>query len=92
MYRTEEVFYLGWREHRKGTSMTLDQFMKDPYYYIQLETGFSDTIIQAIEDAINAERENPLNYGNIIKSFDTSTYELVLNMRELADSEVLDTL
>ena len=92
MYRTEEVFYLGWREHRKGTSMTLDQFMKDPYYYIQLGTGFSDTIIQAIEDAINAERENPLNYGNIIKSFDTSTYELVLNMRELADSEVLDTL
>ena len=92
MYRTEEVYSLGWREHRKGTSMTLDQFMKNPYYYIQLGTGFSDTIIQAIKDAINAERENPLNYGNIIKSFDTSNYELVLNMREIAESDVLDSL
>ncbi len=92
MYRTEEVFSLGWREHRLGTSMTVNDFLKNPFYYIQLGTGFSDSIINAIKEAISAERTNPLNYGNIIKSFDSTTNTINLNMREIADAEELDTL
>lgn len=97
MYRSEiipwyRIISAGDRFYEKGVSMSLEQFMKDPFYYIQFGIGFSDTIMQAIKDAINTERQNPLNYGNIINSFNTSTYELVLNMRELTEAEELDTL
>jgi len=67
-------------------------------YYLQYGLGFKDSIMGAIDDAIqkSANREGSINLNNVIKSFTVDetgdNLGIVLNMAEIANNTDLDTL
>ncbi|MBO5021886.1 MAG: InlB B-repeat-containing protein, partial [Clostridia bacterium] len=100
IYRTEYVNQLfGWdtRKYEKCTKITIDTFLANPMYYFQYALGFSDSIIEAMEDSFSKafNRENPLDLNNVVNSLtvvDGENFELILNLAELANNDLLDTL
>ena len=100
IYRTEYVtrmFGMAARHYEKCTKITMETFLADPLRYVQYTIGFSDTIMNAISDAIlkSLNRENPINLNNVVKSLaiinDTS-FKIVLNAAELANNSDLGDL
>ena len=100
MHRREEVgqFFGGGRIYEKCTKISVDSFFADPMYYMQYALGFTDSIMGAIDDAIqkSANRSAPINLNNIIKAFEVDStgnnLTIALNMAEIANNELLDVL
>ncbi len=100
LYRTEYIdimFGASKRQYEKCVKISLDTFLANPMYFVQYGIGFTDSIMGAIQDAMDkaTNRTEPINYGNIIKSFnveDETNYTIMLNMAEIANNELLDTL
>ncbi len=100
IYRTEYVNQLfGWdaRKYEKCTKITAGSFLADPMYYFQYALGFSDAVMDAMADSFSKafNRDNPLNLNNIVNSLtvvDGENFELILNLAELANNNLLDTL
>ena len=100
MHRREKVgqFFGGGRIYEKCTKISVDSFFADPMYYMQYALGFTDSIMGAIDDAIqkSANRSAPINLNNIIKAFEVDStgnnLTIALNMAEIANNELLDVL
>ena len=89
------------RSYEKALKVTLNEFMADPLgLLLQYGCGFGDTIMSAINDAIAQSETNkklyPMDYSNILKGFtytaNSKTYDLVLNLKEIAKNDDLDTM
>lgn len=100
IYRTEDVPTISGKSktYERKIKAHYTDFLADPMTYLQFITGFSDSIIGEINKAIIASqnRENPIDFGNIIKEFSLSDnadeYIIKLNLAELANNAMLDTL
>lgn len=98
LYRSEKVdimFGTSTRTYEKSTKISIDSFLADPMYYVQYCFGFTDTIMNAIKESMDNPRTEPIDYGNIIKSFtvqDNTNYSLSLNMAEITNSPELDSM
>ena len=96
IYRTEKVATLsGTKTYEKKMKVHMDTFLEDPLYYLlQYGFGMSDSIMSAINESMNKQRQNPLDYSNILKGFSASSnyYALTLNLKELAENDQLDTM
>ena len=98
LYRSEKVdimFGASYRTYEKSTKISIDTFLADPMYYIQYCFGFTDTIMNAIIESMNNPRTEPMDFGNIIKSFtvqDNKNFTIDLNMHELTNNPDLDSL
>ena len=100
MHRREKVgqFFGGGRIYEKCIKTSVESFFSDPMYYMQYALGFTDSIMGAINDAIqkSANRSAPINLNNIIKTFTVDStgnnLTIALNMAELANNELLDVL
>jgi hypothetical protein len=64
-------FFGGGRTYEKCTKITVETFMSDPMYYLQYGIGFTDSIMDAIDEAVqkSANRQGSINLNNVIKSF-----------------------
>lgn len=96
-HRSEEVpvFMVSNRTFEKKLKIHLDTLLDDPLYYIlQYGLGFSSSIMDAINEAVNKERINPIDYSNILKDYSSTenSYSLTLNLKELAENDKLDTM
>ncbi len=83
------------RTYEKKIMIHIDTLLDDPIYYIlQYGMGFSGKIKDAISEAINKERINPVDYSNVLVDFTSTTnqYSLKLNLKELAENDKLDTM
>ncbi len=96
IYRTEKVATLsGTKTYEKKMKVHMDTFLEDPLYYLlQYGFGMSDSIMSAINESLNKQRQNPMDYSNILKGFEASSnyYALTLNLKELAENDQLDTM
>lgn len=96
IYRTEKVAAVsGTKTYEKKMKVHIDTLLEDPLYYLlQYGFGMSDTIMSAINESLNKQRQNPLDYSNILKGFSASNnyYALTLNLKELAENDQLDTM
>lgn len=95
-YRTETIKALkNDRVYEKKLKVHVDTLLDDPLYYIfQYGFGFSDTVMDAIYASLYKERENPIDYSNVLKGFsvDGDNYLLTLNLRELTEDDNLDLM
>ncbi len=96
-YRTEiiPVFASSDRVYEKKLKVHMDTLLLDPlYYFLDYGLGLSDSIMQAIYDSLNIEREKPIDYSNILKGFDSTgnMYTMTLNLYELTANPQLDTM
>ena len=94
LHRTEKS--AGGKTLEKMTKSTTLNSSATPMSYFQFLTGFSDTIIDAINDAIalSANRETPMDMSKIINSFTANgeNFSLSLNLAELANNPDLDSI
>ena len=94
LYRTEKTL-LG-KSLEKMTKIHYSEFFRDPMSYFQFLTGFSDTIIDAINEAIalSSNRETPMDMSKIVNSFTANkeNFTLSLNLAELANNPDLDSI
>lgn len=94
LHRTEKS--AGGKTLEKMTKIHYSEFFRDPMSYFQFLTGFSDTIIDAINDAIalSANRETPMDMSKIINSFTANgeNFSLSLNLAELANNPDLESI
>ncbi len=97
-HRTEEipVFASSNRTYEKKLKVSLDAVLEDPMAYLQYGLGLTDTIMDAIADAmaLAQNREEPIDLGNILLSYDYSNgyYNLTINLEELSNNPQLDTM
>lgn len=98
-YRTEQVpvFASSARTYEKKLKVHYETVMADPMAYLQYGIGFSDAIMEQISKAMStaSNRENPIDLGNIIKTFhvdSNDTYTVKLNLAELANNKDLDSI
>ena len=96
-YRTEKVpvFASSDRVYEKKLKVHMDTLLLDPlYYFLDYGLGLSDSIMQAIYDSLNIEREKPIDYSNILKGFNSNgnLYTMTLNLFELTANPQLDTM
>lgn len=96
IYRSEKipVFLSSDRTYEKKMKVHLDTLLDDPLYYLlQYGFGFNDTIMDAIYESLNKEKD-PIDYSNVLKGFSSSSnyYVLTLNLKELAQNDKLDTM
>ncbi len=72
----------------------IDSVMDDILYYLQFATGFTDTIMDAIRDSIEANANHEPDLGKIINSYqvvDSKNFKISLNMGEISgDSKIGD--
>lgn len=98
IYRSETVpttIFQADRLYEKKMKVHMDTLLEDPLYYLlQYGFGMSDKIMSAINDSMNKQRQNPLDYSNILKGFNASSnyYALTLNLKELVENDQLDTM
>ena len=97
LYRSENVgqFFGPGRTYEKCTKVALDTFLDNILYYVQYCFGFTDTIMEAIIDSMNNPRTEPMDFGNIIRSFtavNNKNFTINLNMYELTNNPDLDNL
>ncbi len=96
IYRSEKVpvFLSSDKTYEKKMKVHLDTLLDDPLYYLlQYGFGFNDTIMDAIYESLNKEKD-PIDYSNVLKGFSSSSnyYALTLNLKELAQNDKLDTM
>lgn len=100
LYRSEYVdimFGISKRHYEKCVKISVDTFLANPMYFVQYGIGFTDSIMEAIQTAMDkaANRTEPIDYGNIIKSFSVqndTNFTTQLNMAEIANNTDLDSL
>lgn len=98
IYRSETVpttVFQKDRTYEKKMKVHINTLLDEPLYYLmQYGFGFSDSIMTEINNSINQERQNPLDYSNILKGFSATEnfYALTLNLKELAENDKLDTM
>lgn len=97
-YRSEDVprFPTGSRTYEKMLKVTLDEFLSNPLMILSYGCGFQDIVMNEITKAVEkaTNRDTPLDMSNILLGFGKTdnTYELVLNLAELANNTDLDTV
>ena len=98
-YRTETVSKLFSSDifYEQFTKTTLDNFLADPFKYLQYCVGFSDTIMDAIREALekSANRTAPIDYSKIINSFtvtNSTNFAIQLNMEEITNNSDISTM
>lgn len=96
IYRSEKipVFLSSDKTYEKKMKVHLDTLLDDPLYYLlQYGFGFNDTIMDAIYESLNKEKD-PIDYSNVLKGFSSSSnyFCLTLNLKELAQNDKLDTM
>ncbi len=98
IHRTEQVpYYLSWkyRTYEKKLKIHLDTLISNPLeYLLKYGLGMSNEIMNAIYESVNKERQNPLDYSNLLKGFSSSNNvnTMTLNLKELAENDKLDTM
>ena len=99
LYRHEYVdilFGIDKREYEKCTKIAAATFIENPMYYLQYGIGFSDTIMNAINDAMTLaqNREGDINLNNVVNSFAANgdNFNIVLNLHEIANNPQLGDL
>ena len=97
IHRTETIptMLVANRTYEKKTKVHIDTFMDDIFYYLlEYGMGFSGTIMDAINSSLNKDRVNPLDISNILLGYyvEDGFNNLVLNLKELAEDDMMDTL
>jgi len=96
IHRTEKISrYLSYYPYEKKVMVNSTDFLKNiTYYLLKFGFGFSDSIMDAVDDALSLtlNRENPINKSNVLKGFSRNgdTYSVVVNMAEIANNSQLD--
>lgn len=91
IYRSETVpaAFVRDRLYEKKTKVHFDTFMSDPFYYLlEYGMGFKSMVMDPINSSLNKERQNPMDYSNILTGFaiEDNTYKLQLNLTELTEN------
>lgn len=97
-YRSEQIprFAQSDRTYEKMLKITVEEFLSNPLTILSYGCGFQDIVMneitKAVDKAIN--RTTPLDMSNILLGFEKidNTYNLILNLAELANNTDLDTL
>lgn len=98
LYRSETVpttIFQADRIYEKKMKIHIETLLDDPLYYIlQYGFGFSDKIMAEIYNSFYKERQNPIDFSNVLKGFSASEdyYSLTLNLKELVEDDKLDTM
>ena len=98
LYRSETVpttIFQADRLYEKKMKVHIDTLLDEPLYYIlQYGFGFSDKIMAEINKLVHKERQNPLDYSNVLKGFSASEnyYQLIVNLQELAEDDKLGNM
>lgn len=98
LYRSETVpttVFQADRLYEKKMKIHVDTLLDEPLYYIlQYGFGFSEKIMAEINKLVNKERQNPLDYSNVLKGFSATEnyYELVINLQELVEDDKLGNM
>ncbi len=93
-YRVDSgLYWFSSRTIEQTTKVYYTEVFDNILYYLQWVTGFSDSIMEAIEESLSIEHETDL--GNVITSFTASDsktdFKIVLNMYEITgDSNMGD--
>lgn len=96
IHRTEKISrYFSYYPYEKKVMVNSTDFLKNiTYYLLKFGFGFSDNIMDAVDDALKLtlNRETPINKGNVLKGFSRNgdTYSVVINMAEIANNPQLD--
>ena len=99
IYRSENVdivFGASKRKYEKCTKISAETLLADPMYYLQYMIGFTDTIMNEIEEAmlLAQNRENPIDLNNVVNSLQCNgdLFNIILNLAEIANNDLMDTL
>ena len=96
LHRTETIpAAITDRVYEKKVKVHIESLMSDPLYYIlQYGLGLSDKIMEEIYKSLNIDRQNPIDYSNVLVGFTATSdsYVLTLNLKELTENENLDTM
>lgn len=97
-YRSEQIprFAQRDRTYEKMLKITLDEFLSNPLIILSYGCGFQDIVMNEITKAVDkaVNRTKPLDMSNLLLGFEKrdQTYELIINLAELANNADLDTL
>ncbi len=84
------------RLYEKKTMVHYTTFLDNIMYYVQYMTGFTDSIMSAINESMEKakNRENPIDMGNVLLDYnnDNGNYNLKLNLKEISNDEKLDSI
>ncbi|CCV64435.1 hypothetical protein BN85408580 [Alteracholeplasma palmae J233] len=93
LHRKEKVsrFLQKDRDYEKKTKVTLEEFNNNPYQIIKWIVGFSDTIMNAIQDAFQKPREVPYVPEKILTNYqyDNKSTTLTLDMGVISGNKDL---
>ena len=97
IHRTENVAKLiGSRLYEKKTMVHYTTFLDNIMYYLQYMTGFTDSIMSAINESMEKakNRENPINMGNVLLDYNNNngSYNVKLNLKEISNDDKLDSI
>ena len=70
----------------------INDVLADPLYVLQFGTGFTDTIMGAIQDSLDKGKGHTPDPSNVLKSFTTensTNFKLVLNMEEISNDPLM---
>lgn len=95
-YRTEKVGGQN-RTYEKALKQHADVVFNDIMAYVQYTIGFTDQIMDAINDAIakSLNRDRPIDFTNVINDYgynsETDTHDIQINLAEIANNEQLES-
>ncbi len=97
IHRTEHVAKVkGSRLYEKKTMVHYTTFLDDAMYYLQYMTGFTDSIMSAINESMEKakNRQNPINMGNVLLDYNNNngSYNVKLNLKEISNDDKLDSI
>ncbi len=97
IHRTEHVAkVIGSRLYEKKTMVHYTTFLDNIMYYLQYMTGFTDSIMSAINESMEKakNRENPINMGNVLLDYNNNngSYNVKLNLKEISNDDKLDSI
>ena len=96
-YDTLNKFPSGTRDFHKTLKISLNDLMADPLYYLlQFGFGFSDTIMNEIEKAMEkaTNRETPIDIGNVLLGYTNEgnhSHNIIINLEELSNNSQLES-
>ena len=70
----------------------INDVLADPLYVLQFGTGFTDTIMDAIQDSLDKSKGHTPDPSNVLKTFtaeNSTNFNLVLNMEEISNDPLM---
>ena len=84
------------KDFEKRVKVHYTTFINDVGYYLQYITGFTDSIMSAINESLQKakNRETPIDMGNVLLDYNNNngSYNVKLNLKEISNDDKLDSI